>query len=146
MKTKTTSKAKSRQKKVSAAVKKTAKAPAPANDERQKLDVRNYPFAIEWSDADACYVATVPALNGCLDDGPTLEEAARNIGNTAKAWLAFARADNDMPVPEPQVGTPSDLVVLHMSALLRERIATLAAATQQSEEQWMIAALTQAAK
>lgn len=38
------------------------------------------------------FVATVPDLPGCMSDGDTREEAARNIEDAIRRWLEEARA------------------------------------------------------
>ena len=38
------------------------------------------------------FLATVPDLPGCLSDGETREEAARNVGDAIVSWLEQARA------------------------------------------------------
>ena len=46
------------------------------------------------------YLATVPDLPGCMSDGETREEAARNVGDAIKAWLEEARALGwEIPTP-----------------------------------------------
>ena len=46
------------------------------------------------------FVATVPDLPGCMSDGETREEAARNIDDAIRAWLEEARAiGRDVPTP-----------------------------------------------
>ncbi len=38
------------------------------------------------------FVATVPDLPGCMSDGGTREEAARNVEDAIAGWLEEARA------------------------------------------------------
>ena len=47
------------------------------------------------------FVATVPDLPGCMSDGDTREEAARNIEDAIRCWLEEARALG-RPVPPPR--------------------------------------------
>ncbi len=47
------------------------------------------------------FVATVPDLPGCMSDGDTREEAARNIEDAIRSWLEEARALG-RPVPSPR--------------------------------------------
>ena len=42
-------------------------------------------------DGGGC-LATVPGLPGCMFDGETREEAARNVGDAVHAWIDEARA------------------------------------------------------
>ena len=47
------------------------------------------------------FLATVPDLPGCMSDGETREEAARNIEDAIASWIEEARALG-RAVPEPQ--------------------------------------------
>ncbi len=47
------------------------------------------------------FMATVPDLPGCMSDGATREEAARNVGDAITCWIEEARAIG-RPIPEPQ--------------------------------------------
>ena len=38
------------------------------------------------------YLATVPDLPGCMSDGETREQAARNVGDAIAAWIEEAHA------------------------------------------------------
>lgn len=46
------------------------------------------------------FLATVPALPGCMSDGDTPEEALRNVQEAISSWIEAAREWGD-PVPEP---------------------------------------------
>jgi len=61
-----------------------------------------YLIKIHWSDEDNAYIATVPALRGCISHGSTYAKAARNIKDAADLWLASARKHND-PIPVPDL-------------------------------------------
>lgn len=61
-----------------------------------------YLIKIHWSDEDNAYIATVPALRGCISHGRTYKEAVRNIQDAADMWLASAKKHND-PIPEPDL-------------------------------------------
>ena len=61
-----------------------------------------YLIKIYWSDEDAAYIATVPALRGCISHGDTYAKAARNINDAADLWIASARKHND-PIPKPDL-------------------------------------------
>ncbi len=54
----------------------------------------DYPIIIEPMSAKdgGGWLATVPDLPGCMSDGQTREEAARNIDDAVRAWLDEARA------------------------------------------------------
>jgi predicted RNase H-like HicB family nuclease len=56
--------------------------------------------AIFWSEADRVFLATVHELPGCIADGSTPEEAARNVAEVARQWVATARElGRTMPAP-----------------------------------------------
>lgn len=61
-----------------------------------------YLVKIHWSDEYAAYIATVPALRGCISHGSTYKQAARNIEEAAALWLASARKHHD-PIPQPDL-------------------------------------------
>jgi antitoxin HicB len=46
------------------------------------------------------YLVTVPNLPGCMSDGATREEAARNIADAIAQWIEEARAiGREIPAP-----------------------------------------------
>ena len=47
------------------------------------------------------FLATVPDLPGCMSDGETREEAARNVEDAIAGWLEEARAVGRV-IPEPR--------------------------------------------
>lgn len=51
-------------------------------------------------DEDGVFVATVPALPGCVSDGRTLAEAKANIQEAIKVYLESLAA-HDEPIPPP---------------------------------------------
>ena len=62
----------------------------------------DYAVVIETlSDQDGGgFVATVPDLPGCMSDGATREEAARNIADAIESWIEEAnRLGRAIPVP-----------------------------------------------
>jgi predicted RNase H-like HicB family nuclease len=63
---------------------------------------REYPVVIEpLSEEDGGgFVATGPDLPGCMFDGETREEAARNIADAISAWIEEAsRLGRSIPAP-----------------------------------------------
>ncbi len=61
-----------------------------------------YPVLIEplLPEDGGGYLATVPDLPGCMSDGETREQAARNVGDAIAAWIEEARAlGRTVPVP-----------------------------------------------
>lgn len=53
------------------------------------------------------FLATVPDLPGCMSDGETREEAARNIDDAINEWLLSARKLG-RPIPQPSVHTAAE--------------------------------------
>jgi predicted RNase H-like HicB family nuclease len=51
-------------------------------------------------DEDGVYVATVPALPGCVSQGRTRSEALANIQDAARGYLESLRK-HDEPIPPP---------------------------------------------
>jgi antitoxin HicB len=47
------------------------------------------------------FLATVPDLPGCMSDGDTREEAARNVEDAIMSWLEEARSVG-RAIPEPR--------------------------------------------
>ena len=62
-----------------------------------------YAVVIEpLSEADGGgFLATVPDLIGCVSDGDTREEAARNVDDAIASWLEEARTLG-RAIPEPR--------------------------------------------
>ena len=50
-------------------------------------------------DEDGVYVATVPALPGCISDGKTVEEALSNIREAIQGFIEDMKADGK-PIPK----------------------------------------------
>ncbi len=62
--------------------------------------VPKYRVDIIWSDEDGCYVARVPELEGCVTDGKTYEEAARNAEEAIASHLGALEKEG-LPFPIP---------------------------------------------
>jgi antitoxin HicB len=46
------------------------------------------------------WLVTVPDLPGCMSDGATREDAARNVGDAIAAWIEEAHAlGREIPIP-----------------------------------------------
>jgi predicted RNase H-like HicB family nuclease len=60
-----------------------------------------YEIIIFWSNEDQAFIAEVPELPGCMADGPTYQEALRNVELVTLEWLETAR-EQGRPVPEPK--------------------------------------------
>jgi predicted RNase H-like HicB family nuclease len=52
------------------------------------------------------FLATVPDLPGCMSDGETREEAARNVADAIECWIGEARRlGRAIPAPSPSLKT-----------------------------------------
>jgi antitoxin HicB len=63
---------------------------------------RDYPIVIEPLSGEdgGGFLATVPDLPGCMSDGDTREDAARNIADAIAAWVEEAtRMGREIPEP-----------------------------------------------
>jgi predicted RNase H-like HicB family nuclease len=60
-----------------------------------------YEIIIFWSNEEQAFIAEVPELPGCMADGPTYQEALRNVELVTSEWLETAR-EQGRPVPEPK--------------------------------------------
>lgn len=63
---------------------------------------RDYPIVIEPLSGEdgGGFLATVPDLPGCMSDGDTREDAARNIADAIAAWVEEATRMG-RAIPEP---------------------------------------------
>ncbi|NJM36873.1 MAG: type II toxin-antitoxin system HicB family antitoxin [Akkermansiaceae bacterium] len=60
-----------------------------------------YQITIAWSAEDEGFVASVPALGGCIAYGETAEEAVREIQIAAELWLEVAeKRGKTIPTPD----------------------------------------------
>ena len=68
----------------------------------------DYPVLIEPLSVEdgGGYLATVPDLPGCMSDGDTREQAARNVDDAIAAWLEEAEGLG-RPIPAPSHPVPS---------------------------------------
>lgn len=87
-----------------------------------KTDIKDYEIKISWSAEDDCFFARVPAIEGCMSHGDTLEEAAQNICEAFEGIILSLEAHGH-PVPEPDLTRQRLSSVerfLNLSALARE--------------------------
>jgi antitoxin HicB len=91
----------------------------------------------EWSEEDAAWVARVPALRYCAADGPTPEEAAREVQVAALGMLA----ELGDKAPAPDAALPSGNIALRMPRSLHAELARRAALEGVSLNQLMVAML-----
>jgi predicted RNase H-like HicB family nuclease len=60
-----------------------------------------YEIIIYWSEEDACFLAEIPELPGCMADGKTPQETLTRLEQIAREWIETAR-EMGRPVPEPK--------------------------------------------
>ena len=60
-----------------------------------------YEIIIYWNETDACFIAQVPDLPGCLADGGTYTCAMSNAQQIIDEWTETAQLMN-RPVPAPK--------------------------------------------
>ena len=60
-----------------------------------------YKVTIRWSERDKAYIAEMPELPGCMADGPTQEEALKNVREVAELWIEAARGMG-RAIPQPE--------------------------------------------
>jgi predicted RNase H-like HicB family nuclease len=65
------------------------------------MSIPKYELIIWWSDEDDAFLVEVPELPGCMADGETYEEAARNAQVVIEAWIETA-TELGHPIPSPR--------------------------------------------
>lgn len=60
-----------------------------------------YEVIIYWSAEDDAFIAEVPELPGCAEDGPTYEAALANVRVIIDEWIETAR-QLGRTIPEPR--------------------------------------------
>ena len=60
-----------------------------------------YEVILYWSPEDEAFIAEVPELPGCAADGPTYEDALKNVEGIVSEWIETAR-DLGRPIPAPR--------------------------------------------
>jgi predicted RNase H-like HicB family nuclease len=60
-----------------------------------------YEIIIYWSEKDACYIAEVPELAGCMADGDAYASALDNAQKIIDEWIETAKLMN-RPIPVPK--------------------------------------------
>jgi len=63
----------------------------------------SYPIVLQWSKEDQAYLASVPALPGCITHGDSYEHALQNVLEVAERWLAAAQKAGKPIPPSPLV-------------------------------------------
>jgi predicted RNase H-like HicB family nuclease len=59
----------------------------------------HYLVKIWYSEKDKCYLAEVPALQGCVTHGKSFSEASKNVEEAMALWLEDAAKYGD-PIPK----------------------------------------------
>lgn len=60
-----------------------------------------YEIIIYWSEPDQSFIAEVPELPGCMADGPSQEEALKNVVVISEQWIETARElGRSIPTPK----------------------------------------------
>jgi len=64
--------------------------------------INRYLTRIYWSEDDEAYIASVPALPGCVAHGETMQEAAKSLQVAFDLWIESATRHGD-EIPEPDL-------------------------------------------
>ena len=59
-----------------------------------------YELVIYWSEDDACFLAEVPELPGCMADGASYQEAVLNVEIVISEWISAAHEVGRL-IPQP---------------------------------------------
>lgn len=105
----------------------------------RKPNARDYQIVVRWSAEDECFLASAPALDGCVTHGDTPEVALRNGLEAAQLWLDSARKHNH-PIPKP-TREYSGRMTLRIPHSLHQRIAEEAEREGVSINQWVLTKL-----
>src|SRR6266849_10508081 len=101
-------------------------------------------YPIELIRDEGGFLASHPALPGCLSQGPTADEAVANLTDAREAWLA-ARLEDRLYIPEPLPEEFSGRISLRMPPALHAALAANAQREKTSLNQYMVTILAQAA-
>lgn len=59
-----------------------------------------YSMIVSWSEADNCYIVSVPDLPGCMADGETPQQAVENAQVIIEEWVETAQMlKREIPKP-----------------------------------------------
>ena len=62
--------------------------------------IAKYHITTYWSEDDNAFIAEMPDLPKCMSNGPTEEEARRNIRYIAQEWISRAKyLGREIPTP-----------------------------------------------
>ncbi len=96
-------------------------------------------MVVRWSAEDACFIAHVPALDGCVTHGHSEEEALANAFEAAQLWLDSAKRHGHH-IPKP-TNTYSGRMTIRLPTSLHQRIAEEAEREGVSINQWVLTKL-----
>ena len=99
----------------------------------------DYQVVLQWSDEDACYIATIPAWQNVKTHASTLEEASRNARDVLVMLIESARR-RDEPCPEVNTRHSGNLR-LRLPVSLHGRLALEAEREGVSLNQWIVSKL-----
>ena len=71
------------------------------NDADIKRSAGRYPRFIRWSEEDACFIGSLPDLDGECTHGDSPEEVAANLDECAEIYVADC-VDDGTPLPQPR--------------------------------------------
>jgi predicted RNase H-like HicB family nuclease len=86
----------------------------------------HYPMDIRWSEEDGAFLAEVFDLPGCIADGETPEQAAKNAREAARLWLEVARKERRRIPPPSEQQPASGKFLVRLPKSLHARLQTLA--------------------
>ncbi len=85
-----------------------------------------YPMEIVQAE-EGGYFAQIPDLPGCMAQGETIEEAAKNLEDAKRAWIEVRLEDGlEVPPPHEPVEEYSGRFLLRIPKSLHREVATLA--------------------
>jgi predicted RNase H-like HicB family nuclease len=64
------------------------------------MDTSKYEVILYWSAEDGRFIAEIPELPGCMADGETYVDAARNAQVVISEWIETAKSLGRI-IPEP---------------------------------------------
>jgi predicted RNase H-like HicB family nuclease len=102
-----------------------------------------YRILVEWSDEDQAFIASVPALPGCIAHGPTAEKAAHEAEVAAGLILDVMREDKKAPPPADSVADYSGQLRLRLPKSLHETVSQLATAEGVSINSFMLSLIAE---
>ena len=110
----------------------------------EKKDISYYlalPYSIHiQAESEGGFFARVEELKGCMTQGESLDEVARNIRDAMEAWLTTA-LDRGIAIPEPE--TYSGKFVLRVPRSLHRKLAENARGENLSLNQFLVYLITE---